>query len=63
MTRFGLNEMFENMKLFLERASDQIKSSMFFSLQFYIQVVEVLHYVCQNPTVSLYPSLKKLKMP
>jgi len=63
MTRFGLNEMFENMKLFLRRVSDQIKSSMFFSLQFYIQVVEVLHYVSQNPTVSLYHSLKTLEMP
>ena len=45
MTNFGLNDIFENMKLFLKRASssDQIKSSIFFSLQFYIQVVEVLH--------------------
>ena len=36
MTKFGLTDMFENMKLFLKRASgsDQIKSSMFFSLQF-----------------------------
>ena len=44
MTTFSLNDMFENMKLFLKRASsnDQIKSTMFFSLQFYIQVVEVL---------------------
>jgi len=42
--------MFENMKLFLKRASssDQIKSSMFLSLQFYIQVVEVLHYGSQK---------------
>jgi len=65
MTKFGFNEMFENMKLFLKRASssDQIKSSVFFSLQFYIQFVEVLHYVVKNPTVSLYHSLKKLKMP
>jgi len=38
------------MKLFLKRASssDQIKSSMFFYLQLYIQVVEVLHYVSQK---------------
>ena len=44
ITTFNLNDMFENMKLFLKRASsnDQIKSTMFFSLQFYIQVVEVL---------------------
>jgi len=50
MTKFGLNDMFENMKLFLKRASssDQIKSSMFVSLQFYIQVVEVLHYFSQK---------------
>ena len=42
--------MFENTELFLERASgsDQIKSSMFFSLQFYIHVVEVLHCVSQK---------------
>ena len=34
MTKFGLNDMFENMKLILKRASssDQIKNSMFFSL-------------------------------
>jgi len=65
MTKFGLNDMFENMKLFLKRASssDQIKSSMFFSLQFYIQFVEVLHYVAKNPPVSLYHFLEKLKMP
>ena len=65
MTKFGLNDMFENMKFFLKRASvsDQIKSSMFFSLQFYIQFVEVLHHVVKNPPVSLYHSLEKLKMP
>jgi len=42
--------MLENTELFLERASssDQIKSSMFFSLQFYIHVVEVLHCVSQK---------------
>ena len=46
--KFRLNDMFENIKLFLK--SDQIKSrpDMFFSLQFYIQVVEVLHYVSQK---------------
>jgi len=35
MTKIGLNDMFENIKLFLKRASssDQINSSMFFSLQ------------------------------
>jgi len=40
--------MFENSELFLEGASrsDQIKSSMIFSLQFYIHVVELLHCVC-----------------
>jgi len=34
MTKFVLNDMFEDIKLFLERVgnSDQIKSSMFFSL-------------------------------
>jgi len=50
MTKFCLNDMFENWKLFLKRASssDPIKSSMFVSLQFYIQVVEVLHYVTQK---------------
>jgi len=34
MTKFVLNDMFEDTKLFLERVSnsDQIKSSMFFSL-------------------------------
>jgi len=44
-------------------SSDQIKSSMFFSLQFYIQVVEVLQYVSQklNSFLSLsFP--KKLKI-
>ena len=60
-----LFDMFENMKLFLIRASssDQIKSNMFFSLQFYIQIDQVLHYVTKNPPVSLYHSLEKLKMP
>jgi len=45
MTKFVLNDLFEDIKLFLERvsSSDQSKSSMFFSLKFYIQVVEVLH--------------------
>jgi len=40
--------MFENIKLFLK--SDQIKSRprMYISLQFYIQVVEVLQYVSQK---------------
>jgi len=48
-----LKDMFENI-LFPKRAngSDQIKSSMFFFLQFYIQVVEMLHFVSQNPTTS-----------
>jgi len=65
MTKFGLNDMLENMKLFLKMAcsSDQIKSGMFLSLQFCIQVVEVLHYVNQKSNSSLYHSLKKLKMP
>jgi len=65
MTKFVLNDMFENMKLFLKWASssDQIKSSMFFSLQVYIEFVEVLHCVTKNPPVSLYHSLEKLKMP
>jgi len=47
MTKFVLNNLFEDIKLFLKKASssDHIKSSMFFSLKFYNQVVEVLHYV------------------
>ena len=68
MTKFVLNDMFEGTKLFLEWVSnsDQIKSSLFFSLWFYIQVVEVLHYSmsAKNSTVFLsYHFLKKLKMP
>jgi len=57
--------MFENTELCLERASssDQIKSSMFFSLQFYIQVVEVLHCVSQKSSSFLYYFRKKLKIP
>jgi len=55
--------MFENMKLFLKRASnsDQIKSSMFLSLPFYILVVEVLHYVSQksNSFPSSFPKQAK----
>ena len=64
MTKFCLNDTFKNMKLLPKRASssDQIKSSMFFSLQFYIQVVEVLHYVAKNPPVSLYRSLEKVRI-
>jgi len=40
-----LNDLLEDIKLFLERvsSSDQIKSSIFLSLKFYIQVVEMLH--------------------
>jgi len=65
MTKFVLNDMFENLKLFLKRASgsDQIKSSMFFSLQVYIEFVEVLYCVAKHPPVPLYHSREKLKMP
>jgi len=47
ITMFLLNDMFQNIKLFLKRASssNQMKSIMIFSLQYYIQVVEVLQYV------------------
>jgi len=50
ITKFVLKDMLEHIKRFLKRAhsSDQIKSSTFSSLQFYIQVVEVLHYVSQK---------------
>ena len=50
MTKFVLKDMLEYIKRFLKRAhsSDQIKSTTCFSLQFYIQVVEVLHYVSQK---------------
>jgi len=63
--KFVLNDMFENITLFLKRAnsSDQIKSSMFFSSQFYIQVFEVLHYVSQKSNRFLYHFLKTLKIP
>jgi len=61
MTKFALNGMSENIKLFLKRVinSDQIKSSMFFSLQFYIQFAEVLHYVSQKSNSSLSLSFPK----
>jgi len=36
---------------------------MFFSLKFYIQVVEVLHYVSQKFNSFPYYFLKMLKMP
>jgi len=67
MTKFVLNDLFEKIKIFLKRASsgDQIRSSMFFSLQFYIQVAKVLT-LCQ-PKIQQFPFiyhfLKKLKMP
>jgi len=50
MTKFFWKNMLEYIKRFLKRAhsSDQIKSKTFFSLQFYIQVVEVLRYVSQK---------------
>jgi len=50
MTKSVLNDMFEDTKIFLKRASSsgQIESSMFFSLQFYIQVIEAVHYVSQK---------------
>jgi len=49
-TKLVLKDMLEYIKRFLKRAhsSDQIKSSTFFFLQFYIEVVEVLHYVSQK---------------
>ena len=55
MTKFVLNDMFEDIKLFLKRAiiSDQIQSKYVFSLQFYIQIVEVLHCVSQKSNSSL----------
>jgi len=58
-----LNDMFENIILFLKRAnsSDQIKSVMFFFLQLCIQVFEVLHYVSQNSNRFLYHFSKTLK--
>jgi len=42
--------MFKNTELFLESTStsDQTKICMFFSTQFYIHVVEVLHCVSQK---------------
>jgi len=67
MTKFVLNDLLEEIKFFLKRASssDQIRSSMFFSLQFYIQVAEVLT-LCQ-PKIQQFPFiyhfLKKLKIP
>jgi len=47
--------MFQNIKLFLKTlsSSDLIKSSMFFSLQLYIQVFETLQYVSQKSNSSL----------
>jgi len=50
---------------FLTRASssDQIKGSMFLSLQFYIQVVEVLHYVSQKSNSFPLSFPKKAEMP
>ena len=50
MTKFVLMDMLEYIKCFLKTASssDQIKKSTFFSLQFSIQVIEVLHYVSQK---------------
>ena len=68
--KFVLNDLFEDIKLFLERASnsDQIKSS----LVGYVFLLEVLHSsrwgvtLCQ-PKIQqfpfLYHFLKKLKMP
>jgi len=67
MTKFVLNDLCEEINFFLEKASsgDQIRSSTFFSLQFYIQVAEVLT-LCQ-PKIQQFPFiyhfLKKLKMP
>jgi len=60
-----LNDTFENIILFLKRANsgDPIKSSMFFSLQFCIQVFEVLHYVSQKSNRFRYHFLKTLKIP
>jgi len=70
MIRFVLNEMYEDIEIFLERmsSSDHIRSSVFYLLQFFIQVVEVLRVtvlydiqkIQQFP--FLYHFLKKLKM-
>ena len=67
MTKFVLNDLFEDIKLFLERASisDQIKSSMFFLLEVLKSSRSVVT-LCQ-PKIQqfpfLYHFLKKLKMP
>jgi len=57
--------MFENIVLFLKRvnSSNQIKSSMSFTLQLCIQVFEVLHYVSQNSNRFLYHFYETLKIP
>ena len=65
MTKFVLNDLFEDIKLFLERASnsDQIKSS----LVGYVFLLEVLHFKslrcytmsAKNSTVSLSLSFPK----
>jgi len=68
MIRLVLNETFKDIKVFLERtsSSDQIKSTMFYSWQFYIQVVELLHITQCQPNIQQFPFLyhfrKKLKM-
>jgi len=62
MTKFGLNEMFENIILFLKRGAVVIKSRVvcFSPCSF---TIKSLRYNTMNPTVSLYHFLKKLKMP
>jgi len=60
MIRFILNEMFEDIEVFLERtsSSDHTRSSMFYSLQFYNFTYKllrccVLHYVI--PKIEQFP--------
>jgi len=66
MTKFVFNDLFEDIKLFLERASsgDQIKSSrLCFSRSFTLKSLRRYTMSAKNSTVSLYHFLKKLEMP
>jgi len=65
MTKFVLNDWFEDIKLFLERASssDQIKNSRlcFSPWSFTFKSLRCYTMSAKNTTVSLYHFLKKLK--
>ena len=60
-TGYVLNEMFEDIKVFMERvsSSDQIKSSMFYSFGFALKLLRCYTMSAKNSTISHSLSFSK----